>query len=121
MWLPVVEIGVRGGFVASVDMQRLAESGVNPEVVDDQIGRLTYTPDLAAGIANLLATNAPFGTYNVTSGGEPKSWFQIARDVFEEAGHDPERVSPVSAEEYGSGKSLAARPRFSILAESAWR
>jgi len=100
-------------------MQSLAEKGVNPTVVDDQVGRLTQTSDLAAAIVDLLASRPAYGTYNVTSGGEPKSWFQIAREVFAEAGHDPERVSPVSTEEYvaaqGEGKLIAPRPRNSTL------
>ncbi len=106
-------IGDGPNFVAT--MQRLAENGVDPAVVDDQVGRLSHTSDIAAAIADLLATDAPYGTYNVTSGGEPKSWFQIAREVFADAGHDPDRVSPTSTEAYGEGKSLAPRPRNSTL------
>ena len=100
-------------------MQSLAEKGVDPTVVDDQVGRLTHTSDLAAAIVELLVSGSPYGTYNVTSGGEPKSWFEIAREAFAEAGHDPERVTPVSTEEYvaaqGEGKIIAPRPRHSTL------
>ncbi|WP_235833805.1 sugar nucleotide-binding protein [Aeromicrobium chenweiae] len=84
--------------------------------MDDQVGRLTYTSDLAAGIQSLLAESAPYGTHHVTSGGKPRSWFEIAREVFAEAGADPERVSPVSTQEYGEGKDLAPRPASSVLA-----
>ena len=63
----------------------------------------------------LLRDDAPYGTVNVTSGGEPRSWFEIARQAFADAGHDPERVSPTSTEEYGRGKQLAPRPRHSTL------
>jgi dTDP-4-dehydrorhamnose 3,5-epimerase len=98
-------------------MQSLAERGVDPAVVDDQVGRLTYTSDLADAIITLLSLRAPYGTVNVTSGGEPRSWFEIARQAFADAGHDPERVSPTSTEEYGRGKALAPRPRFSTLDE----
>lgn len=107
-------VGDGANFVAT--MQRLAASGVNPEVVADQVGLLTYTGDLADAIISLLASGRPYGTYNVTSGGEPRSWYEIARQVFADAGHDPDRVTPVSTEEYGRGKSLAPRPRFSTLA-----
>ena len=96
-------------------MQSLAEKGVNPSVVDDQIGLLTYTSDLADGIIDLLRSNAPYGTHNITSGGEPRSWYEIARQAFADAGHDPERVSPTSTEEYGAGKAVAPRPKFSTL------
>lgn len=96
-------------------MQSLAEKGVDPAVVDDQIGRLTYTSDLADGIIELLHSNAPYGTYNITSGGEPRSWYEIARQAFADAGHDADRVSPTSTENYGRGKNLAPRPRHSTL------
>jgi dTDP-4-dehydrorhamnose 3,5-epimerase len=99
-------------------MQSLAEKGVDPKVVDDQIGLLTYTSDLAQGIVDLLLGDDPYGTYNVTSGGEPRSWFQIAQQAFADAGHDPARVTPVSTEEYfadAGDKLIAPRPRFSTL------
>ncbi|MFL6088541.1 MAG: sugar nucleotide-binding protein [Aeromicrobium sp.] len=99
-------------------MQSMAEKGVNPSVVDDQIGLLTYTSDLAQGIADLLQGDKPYGTYNVTSGGEPRSWFQIAQQAFADAGHDPARVTPVSTAEYfaeAGDKLIAPRPKFSTL------
>jgi len=106
-------VGDGPNFLAT--MRRLAEDGVDPTVVDDQIGRLTHAADLAAGIRDLLASRAPYGTYNVTSGGEPMSWFQIARETFQDAGHDPHRVSPTSTEAYAQGRSMAPRPRYSTL------
>jgi dTDP-4-dehydrorhamnose 3,5-epimerase len=99
-------------------MQTLAEKGVDPRVVDDQYGLLTYTTDLAQGIVDLLRGDAPYGTYNITSGGEPGSWFEIARSVFADAGHDPSRVTPVSTAEYVSDagdRLIAPRPRHSTL------
>jgi dTDP-4-dehydrorhamnose 3,5-epimerase len=99
-------------------MQTQAEKGVDPKVVDDQIGLLTYTSDLAQGIVDLLTGDKPHGTYNVTSGGEPRSWFQIAQQAFADAGHDPARVTPVSTEEYfadAGDKLISPRPKFSTL------
>ncbi|WP_417562166.1 sugar nucleotide-binding protein [Microbacterium sp.] len=98
-------------------MASLAERGVDPRVVDDQIGRLTFTDDLARGIHHLLSTHAPFGTYNLTSSGEPASWADIARRVFELTGHDPARVTGVSTDEYFASATapVAPRPRNSVL------
>ena len=45
-----------------------------PSVVDDQVGRLTFTDELARATRHLLDTGAAYGTYNVTNGGEPTSW-----------------------------------------------
>lgn len=108
-------IGEGKNFVRT--MASLAERGVDPRVVDDQIGRLTFTDDIARGIHHLLSTAAPFGTYNLTGGGEATSWAQIARAVFELSGHDPERVTGVSTEEYFAAASgpVAPRPRNSLL------
>jgi dTDP-4-dehydrorhamnose reductase len=109
-------IGDGPHFVAT--MQRLARDGVDPEVVDDQVGRLTHADDLAAGIVDLIRDARPYGTYNITSGGPPRSWYEIAREAFAEVGHDPDRVSPTSTEAYGAGKALAPRPRSSTLVQS---
>jgi dTDP-4-dehydrorhamnose 3,5-epimerase len=108
-------IGEGHNFIAT--MKRLAREGASPSVVDDQVGRLSHTEDIATRIVELLDSGAPYGTYNVTSGGPPKSWHEIARDVFAAEGHDPDRVTPVSTAAYSAGKSVAPRPRFSTLAE----
>jgi dTDP-4-dehydrorhamnose 3,5-epimerase len=97
-------------------MQSLAEQGIGPSVVNDQVGRLTFTPDLAKAIRHLLETKAPAGTYNVTSDGEPASWADIAKQVFELLGHDKARVKGVSTQEYYRGKGgIAPRPLQSVL------
>ena len=105
-------IGQGRNFVST--MADLARRGISPGVVDDQYGRLTFTEDLAAGIAHLLKTGAPYGTYNLTSSGPVQTWYSIASDVFAALGA-PGRVSPVSTEDYGAGKNLAPRPRHSTL------
>ena len=107
-------IGEGRNFVAT--MADLARKGVKPTVVADQFGRLTFTADLAAGIGHLLTTKAPFGTYNVTSGGPIRSWFEIASDVFALVGRSARDVSPISTDEYAPGKLSAPRPRHSALA-----
>ncbi|MEV8170328.1 bifunctional dTDP-4-dehydrorhamnose 3,5-epimerase family protein/NAD(P)-dependent oxidoreductase [Microbacterium sp. NPDC077486] len=98
-------------------MASLAERGVAPRVVGDQIGRLTFTADLAAAIRHLLDVSAPFGLYNVTGGGEPRSWADIARAVYRLTGHDPAAVTPVTTEEYFADQAgpIAPRPRNSVL------
>ncbi|MFJ6531887.1 sugar nucleotide-binding protein [Microbacterium sp. NPDC091662] len=92
-------------------MASLAERGVDPSVVDDQVGRLTFTDDLAGAIRHLLDSSAPAGIYNVTSSGEPQSWAQLAEHVFALSGHGPERVTGVSTDEYFSSVAAAVAPR----------
>jgi len=98
-------------------MASLAERGVDPKVVDDQVGRLTFTSDLARGIRHLLESRAPYGTYNLTSSGRARSWAEFAARVFELTGHDPARVSAVTTEDYFSGADgpIAPRPPNSVL------
>ena len=85
-------------------------------MVDDQIGRLTFTGDLAAAIDHLLTVRPAPGIYNVTNEGEPVSWARIAAEVFALTGHERDRVTPVSTQDYYAGKAgIAPRPRHSAL------
>ncbi|MGW9588144.1 sugar nucleotide-binding protein [Microbacterium sp. NPDC055455] len=108
-------IGDGGNFVRT--MAALARSGVDPRVVDDQVGRLSFTSDIAAAIRHLLDVEAPYGVYNVTGAGEPVTWADVARRVFSLTGQDPARVTGVSTEEYFAGAAavVAPRPRNSVL------
>ena len=97
-------------------MQDLAARGVKPSVVNDQIGRLTFTDTLARGIKHLLETGAPYGTYNLTNEGQPVSWAEIAKIVFEKSGKSPSDIQPVSTAEYFTDKpNTAKRPLQSTL------
>ena len=97
-------------------MQNLAARGVKPSVVNDQIGRLTFTDTLARGIKHLLETAAPYGTYNLTNEGQPTSWAEIAKIVFEKSGKSSSDIQPVSTAEYFASKpSVAQRPLQSTL------
>ncbi|HEY0249214.1 MAG TPA: bifunctional dTDP-4-dehydrorhamnose 3,5-epimerase family protein/NAD(P)-dependent oxidoreductase [Gryllotalpicola sp.] len=106
-------IGDGNNFVRT--MASLAERGIAPSVVDDQIGRLSFTSDIAAGIRHLIDTGAPFGVYNLTSTGAPLSWAQIAQRVFAVTGHDPASVTGVTTAAYFAGKQAAPRPLNSVL------
>lgn len=107
-------IGEGKNFVRT--MQSLAERGIKPNVVNDQIGRLTFTTDLAAGIKHLLDTNAPFGTYNITNDGESVSWADITKVIYDHCGKSANDVTPVTTKEYYAGKGMIApRPLQSTL------
>ncbi|WP_417554623.1 sugar nucleotide-binding protein [Microbacterium sp.] len=108
-------IGDGNNFV--VTMASLAERGIDPRVVDDQTGRLTFTSDLARGIRHLLETGTAYGTYNLTGSGPARTWADIARDVYRATGHDPTRVHGVSTADYFASASgpVAPRPRNSML------
>ncbi len=108
-------IGEGGNFVRT--MASLAERGISPKVVDDQIGRLTFTDDIARGIRHLVERGAPFGTYNLTGTGQPASWAEVARRVFALTGHDPHRITPVSTADHtrDAAGPVAERPAWSVL------
>jgi dTDP-4-dehydrorhamnose 3,5-epimerase len=106
-------IGSGKNFVRT--MQQLAGKGVSPTVVDDQVGRLTFTAELSRATRHLLDVEAPYGTYNVSNGGEPTSFADVARAVFELCDRSAEDVTLVSTEEYFAGKELAPRPLRSVM------
>ncbi len=108
-------IGAGRNFVRT--MATLAQRGVDPRVVNDQRGRLTFASELAAAIDHLVSETAPYGTYNVTGGGPVRSWAEIARRVFDLAGKDPSRVTGVSTSEYNKTAATAGakRPSNSAL------
>lgn len=107
-------IGDGNNFVRT--MASLAERGVNPVVVDDQFGRLTFAEEIARAIAVLIEKRAEFGTYNISNDGPTVSWAEVARSVFELTGHDPDRVRPISTAAYFNGKQgIAPRPARSTL------
>ena len=115
-------IGEGHNFVKT--MKGLSDRVADPEdkldkvtVVDDQLGRLTFTRDMAGAIFHVLGTRAPYGTYDCTGSGAVKSWADIARAVFEAANGNGEKVVPVSTADYYAGAEgpVAPRPVHSAL------
>ncbi|RZM29481.1 MAG: NAD(P)-dependent oxidoreductase [Pedobacter sp.] len=97
-------------------MKKLADMRIDPKVVNDQYGRLTFASELVRAIDFILKNKVKYGTYNLSNSGEIKSWADIAGDVFELAGHDRERVVPISTEEYKQDKThFAPRPSYSDM------
>lgn len=80
-------------------------------VVDDQLGRLTFTKDMAEAIFHLLESHAAYGTYDCTGSGAVKSWADIARACFEAANGNGDRVIPVSTAEYYASAKCPVAPR----------
>lgn len=97
-------------------MKDLADRGITPNVVNDQIGRPTFTDDLAAGIKHLLDTKAAYGTYNLSNDGEPASWADIAKAVYSHVGRSASDVTGVTTADYYADKpDIAPRPLQSTL------
>jgi dTDP-4-dehydrorhamnose reductase len=107
-------IGQGKNFVRT--MRELGEKGIDPSVVNDQVGRLTFTTDLANGIKHLIETNQSYGTYNLTNDGDSVSWADIAKEVYSLSSQDPSRVTGITTDKYYEGKEgIAPRPLQSTL------
>lgn len=101
----------KGNFVTT--MLKLAKSGKEINVVNDQIGSPTFTWDLACLVCKMAATEK-YGTYHATNEGFC-SWYDFAREIFLQSGIGAV-VNPVSSESY---KAKAARPKNSRLSKDS--
>ena len=115
-------IGEGHNFVKTMKMlsDRVADSedGLSQvTVVDDQLGRLTFTRDMAQAIFHVLESGAPYGTYDCTGSGAVKSWADIAHVVFDAVNGNGDKVVPVSTADYYASAvgPIAPRPVHSAL------
>ena len=96
-------------------MLDLGQKGINPTVVSDQIGRLTFTSELVRAIDHLLSAKAPAGTYNLTNSGDATSWADITRQIFKEAGFRNTVTDQTTANYFAGKPEAAPRPLNSVL------
>ena len=91
-------------------MWERATAGLPTRVVNDQVGRPTYTRDLAAATWRLVEQRVS-GIVHATNGGTAATWFDFARDVFVRAGAEA-LLSPCTTADY---PTPARRPMYSVL------
>ena len=120
----VRELGARGlivrtswvcGLYGSNMVKTILRAAENHPVltfVDDQIGKPTFTTDLAPVLLT-LAQREDSGVMHVTNEGVV-SWYEFCRDVLSSAGLDADRVRPCSTEELQPSRP-APRPANSVL------
>ncbi len=100
----------RGNFVEV--MLRLG-SGTNPiRVVADHYASPTYAPAMAVRTADMVEKGLR-GVFHM-GGGEPISWYEFAKLIFELAGLSPV-VEPSDERQY---RTAARRPKFSALSNA---
>jgi dTDP-4-dehydrorhamnose reductase len=97
---------------------RLAAERDTLSFVDDQRGHPTIVADLVPMLHRLAAERRP-GLYHVTNQGAV-SWYEFVRAVFAAAGHDPDRVRPITTAELDPPRP-APRPMNSVLDNAALR
>ncbi|VDG32755.1 dTDP-4-dehydrorhamnose reductase [Lactobacillus plantarum] [Lactiplantibacillus mudanjiangensis] len=89
-------------------MQNLAKTHDTLTVVNDQIGRPTWTRTLAEFMIHLLDVKAPFGTYQLSNDNEA-TWYDFACEILKDTNVT---VKPVTSDEF---PQKAYRPRHSIM------
>ncbi|WP_423716790.1 dTDP-4-dehydrorhamnose reductase [Lactiplantibacillus pentosus] len=89
-------------------MQNLAKTHDKLTVVNDQMGRPTWTRTLAEFMAHLVKTNATSGTYQL-SNDNTATWYDFAKEILKDT--DVE-VAPVTSEQF---PQKAYRPRHSVM------
>lgn len=89
-------------------MKKLAKKHDTLTVINDQIGRPTWTKTLAEFMLHLTATNQPFGIYHL-SNQESCSWYEFAKAILKE---DIVEVKPILTEDY---PQKAIRPKTCIM------
>ncbi len=89
---------------------RAAISGKSLRLVSDRVGSPTYTPDLAAALADMIEKPIPGGIYHVVNEGLA-SWYDLCKEMVDYAGLEV-AIQPAKNNEY---PTPAARPMYSLL------
>lgn len=89
-------------------MLDLAKTHETLKVVNDQIGRPTWTRTLAEFMLYLVQTESKFGTYQL-SNDNVCSWFEFANKILK---NTHTKILPITSDEY---PQKAYRPRHSIM------
>ncbi|MCT4390457.1 dTDP-4-dehydrorhamnose reductase [Leuconostoc falkenbergense] len=89
-------------------MQRLAESHPKLTVVNDQLGRPTWTRTLAEFMLHLVAVEATYGIYHL-SNDETATWFDFAKEILK---YTAVEVEPVTSADF---PQKAYRPKHSVM------
>ncbi|WP_076459423.1 dTDP-4-dehydrorhamnose reductase [Limosilactobacillus caccae] len=89
-------------------MLRLAKDHDKLTVVNDQVGRPTWTRTLAEFMTYLVDNDQPFGTYQLSNEGNC-SWYEFAKEILKD---EDVEVLPVTSDAY---PAKAYRPRHSIM------
>ena len=109
--------GVHGNNMVKTVLKLAAERDTL-SFVDDQFGHPTFAADLAGMLVRLGTARMP-GLFHVTNAGAV-SWYEFVREMFIAAGHDPDRVRPISSAELDPPRP-APRPAYSVLENFALR
>ena len=94
-------------------MLKLAETRDEINVVNDQIGSPTYTPDLAVLLCD-MALSGKYGVYHATNEGLC-SWAEFAAEIMRVSGSSC-KINPIPTEQY---PTKAVRPKNSRMSKAS--
>ena len=97
-------------------LTKALNSDESVQVVSDQQGQPTSALDLAELTVKAVMNDLFSGIFHGTNAGSC-SWFEFAKYIFEIAGADPARVTPVLSAEFAT---LVQRPKYSVLDNQKW-
>lgn len=89
-------------------MKRLAENHPKLTVVNDQMGRPTWTRTLAEFMLHLINSESEYGIYNL-SNDDTATWFEFAEEILKNL---PVKVMPVTSDQF---PQKAYRPKHSVM------
>lgn len=89
-------------------MQRLSETHSKLTVVNDQLGRPTWTKTLAEFMLHLIETNSEYGIYHL-SNDNTATWYEFAQEILKATSVE---VTPVASAEF---PQKAYRPEHSVM------
>lgn len=89
-------------------MEKLASERDTLTIVNDQIGRPTWTRTLAEFMIHLVEKNQPYGIYHLSNEGQT-SWYGFAKEILKDKNII---LEPVSSEEF---PQKAYRPKHSVM------
>jgi dTDP-4-dehydrorhamnose reductase len=93
----------------------IGNKGIDPKVVADQVGRITFVSELVRAIDHLLTTQTSYGTYNLSNDGESLNRADITRAIFQFAGMSNSVTDTTTAGYYAGKENIAPRPLKSTL------
>ncbi len=107
-WLNGLNLKYTGNFIEAIIKKATTEKKLR--IINDQIGKPTFTFDLASKIIE-ITDNQEYGIYHITND-EVSSWYDFANTILEEKKIKNVEVFPIKSSEY---HSLAERPKNSVL------
>jgi dTDP-4-dehydrorhamnose reductase len=110
--------GEHGNNMVKLVLRLAADPDQALAFVDDQRGHPTFTADLAPALRT-LALDRRSGIHHLTNDGAV-SWYGFVREILTAAGHDPDRVRPITTADLDPPRP-APRPANSVLDNVAWR